>query len=472
MLREEDNTREFFETILDNMVGGAYVLDDAGNYIYVNSAYVGQNGMDKSTFDNFNVHEFVSRKQIDVCISDIVYREKRRVVMLQDVSIAGRDPYRQLVISTPLFGEDGKIKYVLAICRPLDAMNDLLREASATGVQVAHFVNSGRRRSSFMVAESPAMRNVLKQVEEVASIDAAVLITGESGTGKEVVAKMIHDMGRGQEGEMITLNCAALPENLLESELFGYEKGAFTGASPHGKVGLLEAAGGGTLFLDEINSIPITLQGKLLRALETKTVQRIGSVKSKSIDFRLITATNESLLDAIAEKRFRADLYYRISVVPIEIPPLRNRREDIVPLAMLFLDRYNAKYNKSKTLSTNTLNMMLGYEWPGNVRELKNFVERSVIMSVGNRIDMTDIHGVAGSHAAPKSIDPDLLGPIAPLAVQDYVREGLSLEEYMDRCEREFLTEVFKTYKTSHAAARYLGTSQSSVMRRKKKYGL
>ena len=162
------------EPVTEVRVVGTKVHHSEGNYIYVNSAYVGQNGLDKSTFDNFNVHEFVRRKQIDICISDIVYREKRRVVMLQDVAISGRDPYRQLVISTPLFGEDGKVKYVIAICRPLDAMNGLLREASASGVQVGHFINAGRKSSSFMVAESAAMRTVLKQVEEVASIDNVV----------------------------------------------------------------------------------------------------------------------------------------------------------------------------------------------------------------------------------------------------------------------------------------------------------
>lgn len=470
--------KDFYEMMLDNITDGIYILDDRGNYIYANSPYISWLGINKSTLLSMNVHDFLKSGEIDICISDIVYREKRRVVMFQDVVMSGivhKDPFRQLVISSPIFGEEGKVQNILAVCRPLNSMNDFYYEASAHEMPISHIhaAPSSGNGSNAIVAESRAMRDILWQAAEIANIDAAVLITGESGTGKEVVAQHIHDSGRGKTGEMISLNCAALPENLLESELFGYEKGAFTGALSSGKAGLFEIASGGTLFLDEINSLPLTLQGKLLRAIETKTVQRIGAIKSKKVDFRLIAASNENLLEAVADKRFRADLYYRINVVPIELPPLRKRQEDIVPLALFFLRRYNEKYNKTKRMTNYTLRAIQAYDWPGNVRELKNFVERSVIMSATDQIDISDIGPVAASHAqrrAADSTEQERLG-FFPVK-EDLPEQDLPLQEYMDRCERAYLAQALKKYKTTYAAAEHLRTSQSGIMRRKKKYGL
>lgn len=469
--------KDFYEVMLDNITDGIYILDDRGNYIYANSPYINWLGINKNTLMTMNVHDFLESGQISICISDIVYKEKRRVVMFQDVVMSGavaRDPFRQLVISSPIFGEDGKIQNILAVCRPLSTMNDFLSEASTHEVALSRFPSGKPAEGTSIIAQSRVMQEVLWQAAEIANIDATVLITGESGTGKEVIAQHIHDLGRKATGEMVSLNCAALPENLLESELFGYEKGAFTGALSAGKAGLFEMAHGGTLFLDEINSLPLSLQGKLLRAVETKTIQRIGSVKSKKVDFRLITAANENLLEAVATKRFRADLYYRINVVPIELPPLRNRQEDIVPLTLFFLQRYNEKYDKKKRMTNYTLQAIYNYDWPGNVRELKNFVERSVIMSATDQIDISDIGPVAASHGqrrSPEITSRDRMNYFQAKE-EELLEQGLSLQEYMDRCERAYLAHALQKYKTTYAAAENLRTSQSGIMRRKKKYGL
>lgn len=471
------NYKDFYEVMLDNITDGIYILDDSGNYIYANSPYINWLGINKNTLMTLNVHDFLKSGQINICISDIVYKEKRRVVMFQDVVMSGtaaREPFRQLVISSPIFGEDGKIQNILAVCRPLNTMNDLLSEASTYEVALSHLSVDKSAEDTSIVAKSRAMQSVLWQAAEIANIDATVLITGESGTGKEVIAQHIHDLGRKTTGEMVSLNCAALPENLLESELFGYEKGAFTGALSAGKAGLFEMASGGTLFLDEINSLPLALQGKLLRAVETKTIQRIGSVKSKKVDFRLITAANENLLEAVASERFRADLYYRINVVPIELPPLRNRKEDIVPLTLFFLQRYNEKYDKKKRMTNYTLQSIYNYDWPGNVRELKNFVERSVIMSATDQIDIPDIAPVAASHGqrrGAENANRDRMNYFQAKE-EELLEQGLSLQEYMDRCERAYLAHALQKYGTTYAVAENLQTSQSGIMRRKKKYGL
>lgn len=468
-----------YEMMLDNLTDGAYLLDDKGNYIFVNSTYIQYLNMPKKTLLNYNVHDFLATGQIDYCISDIVYREKRRVVMYQDVYDTqqfGRRTIRQLVISTPIFNESGEIQNIFAIARPLDSLNDLFDEASKADV-VSTVMLDIENRDTSIIAESVAMKNILVISQQIADVDSAILISGESGTGKEVVAQYIHEIGDRRDKPFVVINCASLPESLLESELFGYEKGAFTGASGTGKKGLFEAAAGGILFLDEINSLPLNLQGKLLRAIETKTITRIGSTKPIAVDFRLLAATNEDLALLIEEKRFRADLYYRLNVIPIDIPPLRERQADIIPLANHFLKVFCAKHGKNKVFSQHTLETIRRFDWPGNVRQLKNFVERSVIISLGEVIEMGNIGGVSGTGQKTH-----------PTAVQDFgalqhfnagentfsqlLDRNVSLEEYVAQCERNYLRFALQKYPNSYKAADILGTSQTSIIRKKKKHGL
>lgn len=470
---------KLFETVLDNLTDGIYVLDDRGNYIFVNSAYVQKLSRPKSQWLHTNVHDLLRDGEIDVCISDIVYREKRRVVMFQDVHDPhgfGRKSIRQMVISTPVFNEEGNVQNIVAVVRPMDDLNELYHEASLSDVvSMARPSIPQSARDDSIIAESPAMQNILEMARLVAGVDSAVLISGESGTGKEVIAQYLHSSSGRAQKPLIVINCASLPENLLEAELFGYEKGAFTGAAPGGKRGLFEEAEGGTLFLDEVNSLPINLQGKLLRAIETKRIQRIGSNKTISVDFRLVSATNEDLEKLIEEKRFRSDLYYRLNVIPITLPPLRERREDICPLANYFLYHFCQKYSKSKLFSHKTLHNIAQYDWPGNVRQLKNFVERAVVMSIDEVIEIDNVAGITGP-PPHRPIAWDISDPPAHTTSDDsylqLLAEGVSLEAYVSRCEKEYLQAVLKKYPNSYRAAEVLGTSQASIIRRKKKYHL
>jgi len=472
----------FFESILDNIQNAVYVLDDKGNYVFVNSAYVQMLNMSKSELLNFNVKQFVETNQINISVSDIVYRERRRVVMFQDVYDTqqyGRGNFRHLIISTPIFDERGEVKNIVAVSRPLDSINDDYNEASMNSI-VAKFSKKADSLSalwdSSIIAESPAMRKVLELATNIADAESTVLISGESGTGKEVVAQYIHAQSERSEKPLVVINCASLPETLLEAELFGYEKGAFTGAASGGKPGLFECADGGTLFLDEINSLPLDLQGKLLRAIETKMVQRVGSTKSRQIDFRLLVATNERLDTLVAERRFRIDLYYRINVIHIRIPPLRERQEDIIPMTMHFMKIYCKKNNKHKTFSEQTLESMLEYPWPGNVRELKNFVERSVVMSFGEIIEAQNIQAITAdgiTTGGSYGVDDHVLIKDKPQYIYEHMlNSGISLEQYLEECEYAYVKYALQTHKTSYAAAQALGTSQTSIMRRKKKFGL
>ena len=226
---------------------------------------------------------------------------------------------------------------------------------------------------------------------KVANFNTTILILGESGVGKEEVAKYIHQHSMRKEKPFITVNCGAIPGNLLESELFGYERGAFTGAMQNGKVGLIEAADGGTVFLDEVGEMPLDFQVKLLRFIQSKEIRRVGAIDSKIIDVRVLAATNRSLADMVEEGSFREDLYYRLNVVQIEIPPLRKRTDAILPLVAMFLKRYNKKYGQEKVLTYDIVKEMERFSWPGNVRQLKNIVENMVIVSNNEYLEPEDL---------------------------------------------------------------------------------
>ena len=472
----------FLEMVLDNISDGVYVLDDKGNYVYVNSAYINALNMPKSVLLNYNVHDFLETGQINLCISDIVYREKRQVVMFQDVYDTqnyGRKLIRQMVISTPVFNQEGNIRNIVAIVRPQETSSDLYFKVSLnnTAAITPTFQLLPASMDGRIIAKSVAMRDILGRVNAIANVDSNVLITGESGTGKEVIAQYIHDSSNRNSKPFIIINCASLPETLLEAELFGYEKGAFTGADPNGKKGLFEEADCGTLFLDEINSMPLSLQGKLLRAIETKRIQRIGSSKSIPVDFKLITATNEDISQLVAEKRFRLDLFYRINIIPINIPPLRERKADIVPLAMNFLEHFCEKHSKKKVFSTNTIDNILKYEWPGNVRQLKNFVERSVVISTDEVIEIKDVQGITESEALRnlmryQEIETKIETQAKVTQFDELLTQNVGLEEYLASCERGYVEYAYAKYQSSYKLAELLGVSQSSVMRRLKKYKL
>ena len=459
----------FFNVLLDNVPDGIYVLDNAGNTIIANSAYARLANMSKADLIGYNVHDFLATGMIDFCISDVVYREKRRVVMLQDV-FDRHNPSRKirqsLVVSSPIFDEHGDVCNIIAVVRPVRSMNDDYHQAVLQ--ETASVRIDGTTLNRDVIAESPAMLHLLKAAENVANVDSSVLLTGESGTGKEVLAQVIHNASTRSHYPQVVVNCASLPPALLEAELFGYDRGAFTGASMKGKTGLFEEADGGTLLLDEVNSLPLELQGKLLRAIETKSIQRIGSTRAHPVNFRLIATTNEDLTKMVAERRFRADLYYRLNVIPLHIPPLRERQEDVLPLTFYFLKHFCQKYSISKILSDNTLSAIQEYDWPGNVRELRNFVERSVVMSMGEYIEISNIKSISGEMRSVSAIGAHV--PVENQSYQDLIEEGISFQEYMERCESAYMNRAFQTYGNASLVAKALGISLSSVMRRKKKY--
>lgn len=316
-----------------------------------------------------------------------------------------------------------------------------------------------------VIAESPPFIDVLKEAGEVAKHpETTVLITGESGTGKELVARMVHNLSSRANRPFVEVNCAALPENLLESELFGHESGAFTGAKGR-KIGLFEAANGGTIFLDEMGEIDPGLQAKLLRVLEDKKIRRLGGTQLHEINLRIIAATNQDLKEAVRQKRFREDLYYRLHIVPLHLPPLRERLEDISALSKYFLSEYARKFGrKFQGIGPEALRLLLGYRWPGNVRELRHVIERICIMY--------DAETLKAEHL-PKELVQDCneAAECAPAFDFPIPPEGIDLDEVVDKFTLHLIRKVLQlTDGNISQAAKLLGIPRSTFRTRLEKF--
>ena len=384
--------------------------------------------------------------------------EKRREVLL---FTQGTDGAHSMVRSTPVFNEAGEIALVVTVIQNITRIADwqalLDRERRKNElIQAELSYLRENQTSSKLVGMSKEIVSLRKLITTVARSDASILITGESGVGKEVVAKEIYRQSYRKDGAFISVNCAAIPENLLESELFGYEKGAFTGAYKS-KAGLFEMANGGTIFLDEIGEFPLHLQPKLLRVLQEREFRRVGGTDSIPLDVRVIAATNRNLMEQVTAGKFRSDLFYRLNVIPIQIPPLRARREDISLLASNFLEMFNQKYQTSKYFLSQAMVLLEQQSWPGNVRELENVVERLVVITNGNAITPRQVslllNGYMGGDAAAE--EP----------------ATFTLKAAVDELERKMISEALKTFKSTYKAARSLGVSQSTLVRKAKALG-
>lgn len=312
----------------------------------------------------------------------------------------------------------------------------------------------GGQSSDFIIGSNPQIKRITDTIKKIAPFNATVLLTGESGVGKNRFAGMLHSFSERRNSPFITINCGAIPENLLESELFGYEKGAFTGASMKGKAGLIETANHGTLFLDEIGDLPLPMQVKLLKVIQEKKITRVGGIQEKGVDFRLIAATNKDLPGLVESGEFRKDLFYRLNVLSITIPPIRKRKEDIPVFVDYFAAKYNKKYEKNHVFSTKAMERMKKYSWPGNVRELENVVEGVILIAD---------HYVIAEEMLPPGIYYET-------AMEKYDAEGKTLKRILEEVEREILLEAYEMYGTTTKVAEALGISQASVSIKLNKY--
>ena len=373
-----------------------------------------------------------------------------------------RSKQKKIVVATaqPIYDDQGKMTYVVSYSRDvtdfmlLQQQYDKLEDKVEMYEEELALLRTQQISTDDIIGDSPQLQTILQTMSKVASFDANVLLTGESGVGKSLFAKNIHALSKRKDGPFIEINCGAIPENLLESELFGYEKGSFTGANAEGKVGLIELAHGGTLFLDEISELPINLQVKVLRAIQEKKILKVGGTKEESVDFRLITATNRNLEELVKQGAFRQDLYYRLKVIPIEIPPLRERKDDILPLSLHFLNKCNQNYGLNRTFSYIVTEAFQRYNWPGNIRELENLVERMALTSETDTI---------GIDCLPTEMKAEGINE-ETLIASGYLNAAIeALEEKMVR-------RAYEKAGTTVGVAKMLGISQPTAVRKIQKY--
>lgn len=368
-----------------------------------------------------------------------------------------------LVTGTPVFDEEKNIRLVVTNTRDFPELKRLeaqllaLEKKQEKAVQELAYLRSRQAGDKQTIYHSAAMREVMEIVRKVAPTDVTVLITGESGTGKELIANEIYQNSDRCGKPFIKLNCAAIPAELLESELFGYEEGAFTGAKRTGKAGMFELANTGVLLLDEVGDMPMALQAKLLRVLQERSLVRLGGSKTIDLDIRVIAATNKELLTQVRQGRFREDLYYRLSVVPIELKPLRERREDIPVLARHFCELYRRKYGKETELSPNAVAELAKYDWPGNIRELENLVERLVV---------TDSVGEIGGCQVASALN------FSGTAVPEAGPQRASLKTQLQTFERELILGALERTGSLRKAAASLGVEHSTLVKKCKRLGI
>ena len=425
--------REFFPNASGNAINSIYIADSHGDTLWVSSGC--------EQLWGYTAQELYGKNVVDLERKGVwkpsgvrkVLEARKRVAVAQETAV-GRHLH---IVGTPIFDGKGNLNRVVN-----SAMDVSRRDRQAGDGQDFFF-------------QSEAMREVNRLIDRVAPLDVSVLVTGESGTGKDIVARRIHRL-RSPDKAFVKVDCGAISTNLLESELFGYEPGAFSGAERSGKKGLVEAAGDGTLFLDEIGEIPLSLQSKFLRLVQDKTYLKVGGFKERRLNARIIAATHRDLAKMVEDKEFRLDLYFRLTTLPIHLPPLRTRRSDIPALVDYVRARFERRFGYSRQFNARALACLANYPWPGNIRELENIVERMLLTAETNTIDACDLPGAISGESYEKGVD---LGGVMPL------------KDCLRLTEENLLQMAWRKYRTTTGVARALGIDQSTASRKLRKIG-
>jgi len=384
--------QEEFDAIFQFSFDGIFIADGEGNVIRLNKASERIDEVKADEVLGKNMKDLVARGIYSESVTLKVLEEKKPVTILQKTK-SGKEV---MATGTPIF-KNGELYRVVVNCRDITQLNTLKNELRNVQLKSEKYESELKLlrkvnvRTDDIIGNSPQLNKVLTVALRVAGVDTTVLLLGESGVGKEVFSKFIHRNSSRKDGSFIKIDCSGIPENLLESELFGYEKGAFTGANKTGKVGMIELANEGTLFLDEIGELPFSLQAKLLRVFQDREILKIGGTSPIPVNIRIIGATNKDLESMVKQNQFREDLFYRLNVVPIIIPPLRERKEDIQLLISYFLDKFTRKFGLEKVIDPETLGLLLDFNWPGNVRELENMIERLTVTTTNKVIKAEDL---------------------------------------------------------------------------------
>lgn len=469
-MRREEFGYESLTYAVDHMKATLLVCDRNRNVVYYNDYVCTALKLPKDVLENANLNDLVAEGYLQNSASAKAFDTKE----LSICYVHGKSKMQMplLTVSNPVLDENGEVEMVVAVSfddRISEMVTHELIDARQKSAQLLDYFAASAKGAENVVAESPSMKRILSMLTRISASDSNILLRGPTGSGKEVLAKFAHSQSTRSDRIFIPVNCAAIPENLMKSEFFGYERGTFTGGNREGKVGIFELADGGTVFLDEIGELSLMLQAKFLRVIETGEVTRLGGATSKKVNFRLIAATHRNLEEMCAEGAFRRDLYYRLNILSVDIPPLRERVEDVAPLAQYFLNKLNKKYAKSKVFSQEVLDWMKQYAWPGNVRELRNVVERLFITS-STDILMTEGEGPLtlpvgnGTPAYPAEQRTAEADPYV-------IPEDLSLREAVEAYEKQVVLQTIKDCGGSVSkAADRLQLHKSVLYRKLEKY--
>jgi PAS domain S-box-containing protein len=450
-----------YNEMLNKLKDGIYITDEEGITVYVNDAFLNLSGLTRKQIIGKSVYDLRKFNILpNSCCARVI--ETMGTVSTINNYYKGQ---RCLVSGSPIFDEKGNLKKTIAVIRDVSELDVLMK--NITKEKNLFLINDDYNDYNIKTKEvvkepvtnNEKIRSIYNRAKKIANVDSTVLILGETGVGKDFIAAYIYNISSYNRGKFIKINCAAVPEHLLESEFFGYEEGSFTGAQKGGKKGLFEEANGGVLYLDEIGDMPYTLQVKLLSAINDRMYYRIGGTVPVEFNARIIAATNVDLKNLVKEKKFRADLYYRLNVVSFVIPALRERKEDIIPLAQKFLEYYNNKYGKNCYFTTGCLEDFLVYTWPGNIRELENITERLVLMADSADIDKNFFREQIMLN------DADVHDANIRFSL-----DSKTLKEKLADYEKVIIETTMASSKNMKEAAAKLGIDVSTLVRKKQKY--
>ncbi len=452
---------EYLDQLFDAFKEGICISDVEGTVVHLNKRHAELTGIPREEMLGHSVRDFVERGRLDVVLNPEVMRTRQPATRVQTVS----DGRKLILEAFPVFDTQGRLVLCITFLRDITMLSEMREQLNVQKELLEAFQQlstSGEAqefsRKTPKIFTSNAMLKLYGEVNTIAETDATVLLLGETGVGKDVIARHIHSLSSRKGKAFIKVDCGSIPENLIETELFGYAAGTFSGGNKAGKIGLFEAAAGGTLFLDEIGELPMSMQTRLLRLLQDWEIMRVGSTTPKQIDVRIIAATNKNLERAIARGEFRSDLYYRLKVAVITIPPLRERQADILPLARMFLQFYANKYHRALTFSTEAEQLLLDYKWPGNVRELENLVQ-GLAVTCKNRIIRAGDIPIAGAAKVPVPASKDGM---------DIDLDGKTFKEVMKELENKVIAAAMLRYGSITEVARHFQVDRSTIFRKVK----
>jgi PAS domain S-box-containing protein len=456
-MSKQDATTQFLckhmDSILDTLHDGVYLTDRKGETLKVNTMYEKLTGLNREELLGRNVRELKASGVFSVILNPEIVETGKPIMRVQ-TNMHNR---RVVLNGYPIFDDDGEVVLVVTYARDITVMSQMKDQIAEQRGLIEKYQRNFDQMSKVMsqqcplVVTSKAMNRVVDQLTRISPTDATVLLLGETGVGKDVLAHKIHEQSPRHDKPFFKVDCASIPENLIESELFGYSPGAFSGALAKGKLGFFEMADKGTLFLDEIGELPLIMQSKLLRVLQDQEVVRVGSTQARKVDVRVVAATNRDLTDEVRRGAFRSDLYYRLRVAVLDIPPLRERPEDILPLARFFLEKFATRYRKSTVFSPLVEKAMRSYRWPGNVRELENMIQSLVIICEREIVELGDLPSSMLNEQRPVVLDASA---------------GKPLKAIVAEIERGLIQDALNIHGSVSKVAKLFGVNRATIFRK------